>query len=193
MITTPGARMKMGTMLVLAALVLAPACGGGGGDEPGTGGSPPTLAAAFVADQFTPGTNTVSMSQGTRSADTVTVKVNLTDTTSVFGAAFDIAFDESMCTYVGFTKGTALENGGNVPNYTVDGTAQPGRVVVGVSRAGSSTTSVSGTKTVVNLTFRVKEVGTFPIAFENAVVMDGQAVPQPLPGIAWFAGALQGV
>lgn len=193
MISTPGARMKMGTLLVLAALVLAPACGGGGGeDNGGTGGSPPTLSAVFVADQFTPGANTVSMSQGSRAADTVTVKVNLTDTSSVFGVAFDVTFDETKVTYLGFTKGTALENGGNVPNYTIDGAAQAGRLVVGVSRAGSSTTGVTGTKTVVNLSFRVKELGTFPIAFENAVVTDGQAVPQPLPGIAWFAGALQG-
>jgi hypothetical protein len=65
-------------------------------------------------------------------------------------------------------------------------------VIVGVSRAGSTTTSVSGTKIVISLTFRVKEVGTYPIAFQNAVVTDGQTVPQPLPGIGWYAGALQG-
>ena len=130
-----GARMKMTASIVLAALVLAPGCGGGGGEESATGGSPTTLAAAFLADQFTPGANTVSMSQGNRSGDTVTVKVNLTDTNAVFGVAFDVAFDDTKVTYLGFTKGTALESGGNTPNYTVDGTAQPGRVIVGVSRA----------------------------------------------------------
>jgi|RhiMethySRZTD1v2_1073278.scaffolds.fasta_scaffold152491_3 hypothetical protein len=187
-----GARMKMTTSIVLAALVLAPACGGGGGEEGATGGSPTTLAAAFLADQFTPGANTVSMSQGNRAGDAVTVKVNLTDTSSVFGVAFDVAFDDTKVAYTGFAKGTALENNGNTPNYTVDGSAQPGRIVVGVSRAGSTTTAVSGTKTVISLMFRVKVTGDFPISFENAVVEDGQAVPQPLPGISWFAGALQG-
>jgi hypothetical protein len=187
-----GARMKMTASIVLAALVLAPGCGGGGGEESATGGSPTTLAAAFLADQFTPGANTVSMSQGNRSGDTVTVKVNLTDTNAVFGVAFDVAFDDTKVTYLGFTKGTALESGGNTPNYTVDGTAQPGRVIVGVSRAGSTTTVVSGTKTVISVMFRVKDAGNFPISFENAVVEDGQTVPQPLPGISWFAGTLQG-
>ena len=187
-----GARMKMTASIVLAALVLAPACGGGGGEESATGGSPTTLAAAFLADQFTPGANTVSMAQGNRAGDTVTVKVNLTDTNAVFGVAFDVAFDDTKVTYLGFSKGTALENGGNTPNYTVDGAVQPGRIVVGVSRAGSTTTVVSGTKTVISVMFRVKDTGSFPISFENAVVEDGQAVPQPLPGISWFAGALQG-
>lgn len=186
-----GARMKMGALLALVALVLAPGCGGGG-EENATGGSPGTLAAVFVADQFSPTANTVSMSQGSRSGDTVIVKINLTDTTSVFGVAFDVAFDETKATYMGFTKGSALESGGNTPNYTVDGSNQAGRVIVGVSRAGSTTTSVSGTKIVISLTFRVKEVGTYPIAFQNAVVTDGQTVPQPLPGIGWYAGALQG-
>ena len=194
MISLPGARMKMGAMLVLAALVLAPACGGGGGeDAAGPGGSPPTIAAAFIADQFSPGSGNVSMAQGTRTGDVVVVKVNLTDTNSVFGVAFDVAFDDTKCTYLSFTKGTALETGGNTPNYIVDGSAQAGRVVVGVSRTGTAAVSVTGTKTVISLSFRVKQVGTFPIAFQNGAVMDGQAVPQPLPGISWFAGALQGV
>ena len=184
----------MGVMLVLAALVLAPACGGGGGEEDagGTGGGS-NIAAAFLADQFSPTSATVSMAQGTRSGDTVVVKVNLTDTSSVFGMAFDVAFDDTKCTYLGFSKGTALETGGNTPNYVVDGSAQAGRVVVGVSRTGSSSAAITGTKTAISFSFRVKVTGTFPIAFENAVIMDGQAVPVPLPGITWFAGSLQGV
>ena len=74
----------------------------------------------------------------------------------------------------------------------MDGAVQPGRVIVGVSRAGSTATSVSGTKMVISLMFRVKVVGDFPISFENSVVTDGQTVPQPLPGISWFAGAILG-
>jgi hypothetical protein len=183
--------MKMAASIVLATLVLA-GCGGGGGSDAPTGGSPGTLSATFIADQFSPSAGMVTMSQGSRAADSVTIKVNLTDTSSVFGVAFDVVFDETKVTYVGFTKGTALENNGNTPNYTVDGSAQPGRLVVGVSRAGSTSTSVSGTKPVISLSFRVKELGDFPISFENSVVTDAQTVPQPLPGITWFAGTLQG-
>ena len=191
MIST-GARMKMSAFLVVGALVLAPACGGGGGDA-ATGGSPTTLSASFMADQFTPGAGNVSMAQGNRAGDSVTVKVNLTDTSLVFGVAFDVVYDETKATYMGYTAGQALESGNAAPNYTVEGGAQAGRLVVGVSRPGSSgTTTVSGTKTVINLTFRVKALGSFPVSFENAIVTDGQSVPQPLPGISWFAGALQG-
>ena len=178
--------------MMLAAFVLAPGCGGGGGSDSPTGGSPTTLSATFIADQFSPTSGMVTMSQGSRAGDTVTVRVNLTDTSSVFGVAFDVAFDETKVSYLGFTKGTALENGGNSPNYTVDGTAQPDRLVVGVSRAGSTSTSVSGTKPVISLSFRVNVTGDYPIAFQNSVVTDAQSVPQPLPGITWFAGTLQG-
>lgn len=189
-----GARMKMATLLVTTAMIFASACGGGGGsDSGGTGGSPTAPGAVFVADQFTPGANTVAMAQGTKTGDVVAVKVNLTDTNSVYGMAFEVSFDETKVAYVGYTKGTALEAGGTLTNYQVNGSAQPGRVVVGVSRTGSTATNISGTKTAISLSFRVKDFGNFPIAFENGVVTDAQSTPQPLPGMLWFAGTLQGL
>jgi hypothetical protein len=67
-------------------------------------------------------------------------------------------------------------------------------VIVGVSRTGSTTTNVSGTKTVIGLKFRVNTAGTWPITFENATVYDGsQPSPMPIPGLAWAAGAVKGV
>ena len=184
-----------GSEAAIGALAGVSAAASGGAASCGSvsGGSPGTLLASFVADQGSPAANMVTMSQGGKSNDTVTVRVNLTDTSSVYGVAFDVAYDETKVTYLGFTKGTALETSGNVPNYTVDGSTQPGRLVVGVSRAGGSATSVSGTKAVISFNFRVKITGTYPAAFENAVILDGQTTPQPLPGISWFGGAFEGV
>jgi len=190
-----GGAMKLGTLVLLLALVTAPACGGGGGggSSTGPGGSPSPVSASFVADRPAPGANTVAMLQGPKSNDVVSVYVTLTDTTGVFATAFDVVFDSAGAAYLGFTHGAALEAGGNVPNYTVDGSSNPGRVVVGVARTNGSATNIVGSKAVVVLQFRVKQAGTFPVALQNGIVYDAQAVPQPIPGILWFAGALTGV
>lgn len=187
--------MRIGTLLLVAALVGAPACGGGGGSSAGTGpgGSPTPLAASFLPDQPAPTAATIAMEEGSKTNDIVTVNVTLTDTNGVFGTAFEVPFNTPNTSYVGYTAGTALEQGGNSPVYTVNGTAQAGRVIVAVARTGNTSTNVVGTKTVIGLKFRVNTAGTWPLTFENSTVYDGQATPQPIPGIIWFAGAVKGV
>jgi len=185
--------MKLGTtVFLLLALVTAPACGGGGGSSD-PGGSPTPVSASFVPEQPTPGPGTVAMAQGTVNNDVVTVNVTLTDTNGVYGAAFDVVFDDFHTVFLGFTPGTAFEQGGNSTNYTVNGANNPGRIVIAVSRTGATTTNVSGTKTVLGLQFRVKQAGVYPVQIQNSVVYDGQPTPQPIPGIAWFAGAVTAV
>ena len=188
-----GGAMKLGMLVVLVALVAAPACGGGGGSNSGVGGSPGPLAASFIPDQSTPGASTVAMLQATKSNDVVNVYVTLTGTPGVFGVAFDAAFDPTQATYLGFTKGAALEAGGNVPNYTVDGSSNPGRIVVGVARTNGTATDITATKAILTLQFRVKQPGTSQVTLENGVVLDAQPTPQPLPNMLWYAGALTGV
>ena len=188
-----GGTMKLGTVVLLFALMTAPACGGGGGADPG--GSPTPLAASFVPEQPSPVANNVAMAQGARSNDVVTINVTLTDANGVYATAFEVVFDDTHTVYLGFTPGSVFEQGGNTPNYTVNasGATNPGRLIVGISRTGSTATNVSGTKTVVGLQFRVKQAGVYPLAIQNAVVYDNQPTPQPIPGIAWFAGAVTGV
>lgn len=186
--------MKLGTVAVILALVTAPACGGGGGADPGPGGSPTPVAASFVPDQPSPASNTVAMAEGSTSNDLVTVNVTLTGTNGVYGTAFEVVYDSTHTQYLDFAPGVVFEQGGAAPLYQI--TPKPGatppRVVIGISRTGSTGTNVLGTKTVVSLQFRVKEAGVFPMSIENAVVFDSQATPQPIPGISWFAGAVQG-
>jgi hypothetical protein len=188
-----GAAMKLGTLVLLVALVAAPACGGGGGSDSGVGGSPSPLSASFVPDLTTPGSNTVAMTQASKSSDVVNVWVTLTDTPNVFAAAFEVVFDDANATYLGFTKGAAFEAGGNVPNYTVDGTTNPGRIVVAVARTNGIATTITSSKAIITLQFRVKQPGTSPVTLQNAALFDAQATPQPIPAILWYAGALSGV
>jgi hypothetical protein len=187
-----GGTVKLGSWVVLLALVAAPACGGGGsGDNPG--GSPTPLAASFVPDQPSPAANDVAMAEGAKSNDVVTINVTMTDSAGVYATAFEVVYDEIHTVYVGFTPGSVFEQGGNSPNYTVNGSTTPGRVIVGVSRTGTSSTNVSGTKTVLGLQFRVKQAGVYPLTVQSAVVYDNQPTPQPIPGIEWFAGAVAGI
>jgi hypothetical protein len=189
-----GAReMKLGTVLLLLALATAPACGGGGGSDSGTGSSGGPLLASFIPDQATPGANTVAMAQGPKNNDVVTVYVTLTDTNGAFGAAFEVVFDSARATYLGYGKGAVFEQGGDVPNYTVDGTTNPGRVVIAVARSSGTATNIAGSKAILSLQLRVKEAGTYPVTIENGIVYNAQSPPQPIAGILWFAGALQGV
>ena len=181
--------MRMfGTMLLALALAGAPACGGG--SESDSGGSPSGFAASFAPAQPTPGSNTIAMLQGARTNDLVTVNVTATDTGNLFGIAFDVLYDDTKVTYTGFAKGTLLEQGSGAPNYTVDG-SNLGRIVVGVARTNGTTTNASGTKTIIALTFRVKNTGTFPLNFVAASAFDGQNPPHVLI-LTWFGGALQG-
>ena len=183
--------MKLGSWIVLLALVAAPACCGRSGADPG--GSPTPLAASFVPEQPSPAANNAAMAEGTKSNDVVTINVTLTDSVGVYATAFDVVYDDIHTVYLGFTPGSVFEQGGNTPNYTVNGATSLGRVVVGVSRTGTSSTNVSGTKTVVSLQFRVRQAGVYPLSIQNAVVYDNQPTPQPIAGIEWFAGAVTGV
>jgi hypothetical protein len=183
--------MKLGTLVLLLALVTAPACGGG--SDSGVGGSPNTPFASFVPAQPTPGANTVAMLQASKSNDVVTVYVTLTGTSGVFGAAFEVTFDDTQATYMGYTPGAAFEAGGGAPYYTVDGSSNPGRIVVGVARTNGTGTNITTTKAILTLQFRVKKAGTSQVGLENGVVTDAQQVPAPLPNILWYAGALTGV
>ena len=183
---------RVGALVLLVAFIAAPACGGGGSD-PGMGGSPGPVSAGFIPDQPTPGANTVAMLQGTQSNDVVTVSVTLTDTSGAFGTALEVVFDDARATYLGYATGAAFEQGGNVPNYTVDGTTNPGRIVIAVARTNGTAATIVGSKAILSLQFRVKQAGTNPVTIQNGVVYDAHSPPLPIPGISWYAGGLQGV
>ena len=188
-----GGTMKIGTLVLILALVTAPACGGGSGASPG--GSPTPLAASFIPEQPSPAANNVAMAEGAKTNDVVTINVTLTDANGVYATAFEVVYDDTHTVYLGFTPGSVFEQGGISPNYTlstVSGATNPGRIIVGVARTGSVATDVSGTKTVVGLQFRVRQAGVYPLTVQNAVVYDSQSTPQPIPGMVWFAGAVAG-
>jgi hypothetical protein len=182
-----------GLLLTLAVLELA--CGGGGsstGKVISPSPTPPT--ASFVPAKFTPGGHLVTMAEGTKAGDAVTVLVQVSGTSGLYGAGFNVGYNTDYVTYVGWSPGGLLETGGNQVNYIVSNKPSLGAVVVNATRVGSEPAiDVSGTMTVITLTFRVATMGSFPLTFESdATLYDAQIPSQPIPGLVWYGGSLQG-
>lgn len=182
--------------LPMVALIAA-ACGGGGGSSSGgvVNPGPSPLTASFTADQPNPGNLTVSMASGGANGDQALVRVNVTGVLDVFAGAFDVHFDPANVEYAGYSPGSLLEQGGYSVNYTVrQPTGTTGMVVVGVSRVGQVPgQNVDTTRTLINLVFRVKGHGSFPLQFgDGASLLDSNL--SRIGGLTtpWPAGTLQG-
>jgi len=167
------------------------ACGGGGGGDVVRGPSS-NLEASFTAAMTNPGANTVNMGAGTAADDHVTVRVRVTDTSGVYGAAFDLIYNPIMVEYIDWSPGSFLEQGGQTPNYTVQ-EQQPGRVVVGVSRTGNAGgATATGSPVLVDVVFRVIQAGNSNVTIQNGVLTNNQIPPGALSGIVWFGGYVTG-
>ena len=186
------ARMKrLTTSLTIIALTLATACGSGGG----SGGSGPissNLVAGFSPDQPAPPANTVAMAEGSKTGDLVTVDITVTDTSGIYGAAFDITFNANNAIFEGWSPGNLLETGGHTPYYDVDLVAAGQLVIVATRQGPVAGVTASGTRTMVRLTFRVTHEGGHGLAFQSQALYDDQTQPQPI-AVSWAEGDLTGV
>ena len=139
-------------LTVALCLLTAVACGGGGSDGGVVGGGSTTLTVTYSPANANPGPDSVSLAQGTIQTNLITLDVLVTDAQGVYGAGFDLSYNSSSLTFVGYSPGTILESGGNSPSYQVSAPS-PGDLVVGVSRTGQVPgVDVSGTQTLVRLT-----------------------------------------
>jgi hypothetical protein len=170
-------------------VIAATACSNGSADPaPGPGSN--NLIAGFTPQLSNPGPNTMSAAEAGIAAELVTVAIQVTDTANVFGSAFDLVYDPNLATFMSWSAGSLLEQGGNSPLYQVNATAS-GRLVVGASRTGSGTgANASGTVTLIHLTFRMDGAGSSSLDFQNTSVEDDSNPPQPIPGMSAGGGTL---
>jgi len=182
--------MRWPTAIVILGLA-AIACGCSGGS--GSGVIAKALTLDFTPDEPSPGSNTVSLALEDVSDDMATIGVDVTDTNGVFSAALDVTFDPTVAMFAGNSPGDLLESSGT-PIYLVSSPSeanQSGRVVVGVSLPnGANPVDVTGSATLVYLTFTATEAGTSQVNFENEALHDEGAPPLDLTGIGWHGGAL---
>jgi hypothetical protein len=132
------------------------ACGGGG-DDVASG----ILTARFTADDPTPPAASVSMQAGSASATDFAIRIAVTDTNDVYGAAFDITYPPTLISYQSFDSAGSLLRDGGVTNaslnFTVDAVSTPGRVIVAATRLGALPgVNVTGTRDLIVLRFRAR-------------------------------------
>jgi hypothetical protein len=181
---------------LIAISCTALACGGSGGggaaDVLDPGGQP-QVSASFEADQPSPSGGTVSMSEGTRSSDMVTVRIDVTGATSLFGASFDVVYNPTSVEYVGYSAGTALEHAGQ-GSVVYEISPRSNGLVVGATLVGTDEgVTFGGTRPLLHLTFRLLRPGAVPVGFEGEpALLDDQPEPQPIQGLNWFGGTLIG-
>lgn len=179
---------RLPAALILTLVVVAAACGSGSG-----GGEKSTVIAAFTPDEPSPGPDTVATAEGASNGDLVTVEVTVTDTSGIYAVTFDLTYDANMASFEGWSAGDLLEQGGHTPFYEFL-ELQNGQVVAVATRQGAvPAVDAVGTVTVMELTFRVEEEGSSQIDFSAAALLDGQVQPQPIPGITWHGGSLDGL
>lgn len=176
-------------LFLLVSVVLSVACGGGGSEAViGGGGGSGNLSASFTPNNANPGPNSVTLGQLSASGNLVTLRVDVTDTQSVYAAGFEIVYDAAVAEFVNWSAGSFLESGGTAVNYVVAENSA-GRVVVSASRTGSSgTVDASGSQMVIQLVFRATAAGSGSFSFDLPFLQDDQL--QDLAGINWQGGTL---
>lgn len=170
------------------------ACGGGG-DDIASG----ILTARFTADDPTPPAASVSMQAGSSSATDFAVRIAVTDTNDVYGAAFDVTYPPALISYQSFdSAGSFLRDGGvgnTSLNFTVDAVSTPGRVIVVATRlAALPGVNVTGTRDLLVLRFRARTAFTpQAIAFDAAqprVVRNSADAPI---AVTWSSGSVDAI
>ena len=156
-------------------------CGGKGGDS-----DPPAVSASFTPDQASPGTNTISLNGSVSGGELyLTVQANAV-TGTIFGAAFDLAFNPAILTYIDHSTGGFFEQTGSA-TYAV--AARSDRLIVGVA-AGQPGAGASGAGGIVTLHFRAQAAGSSPITFENHALCSSASTTNcdRQPSLSWYGG-----
>ena len=179
---------KILNAFVIALLVVGTACSSGGGNSAVGSG----LGGGFAPDQPNPGTDTVATAEGGTGGNLVVVEIAVTDTANVYGASFSMTYNPSIASFVEWSNGSLLEQGGQTPTYQV-AAGQAGELVVVATREGDVPgVNANGTVTLIELTFRLNQAGQTGLQFESSALFDDSIDPLPMSGISWFGGSLIG-
>ena len=105
-----------------------------------------------------------------------TINVNVANVSSLFGAAFDLIFDPAVLQFVSAQKGTFLEQGASTNLLT--SVSPSGTLIVGYSRLATdgAATGVTGSGSLITLTFNALTNGTSSLTFQNNALCDANSV-----------------
>lgn len=176
------------SLILTVGLFLTLCCGGNGSDG---GVIPPSLVASFSPEKANPDAMDVSLQLHSRSGDTFTVDVVITDVNGVYSASFDLVYDGTLLDYLNFTEGDFLSESGTVQTSFLI-SEQSDRVIIGATRlAQVGGVDAIGDEILMSIAFRVKKVGSTSVSFENNSLLNSLG-PPPIQGIEWFGGTASG-
>lgn len=107
----------------------------------------------------------------------IAIKINVNNVANLFGTAFDLVFDPDILSFVSAQKGSFLEKDG--ASTVLLATVNPvNTLIIAYSRLAVSgaPTGVSGSDTLLNLTFKTKEQGVSNLVFQNNALCDTGSV-----------------
>ena len=187
------------------ALLVAAGLGGCSGDDENDDlpvDPAPGFAVSCTDSGGAPTSGSVTTICGTPSGINVPVDIQATDTPPgelVVGAALEISFDPAVAQFLtgSCLPGPALGAPSELLVACSVDSNFPNRLVVSVSRlGGGSGVAVTGTETLVRVSFRVGSIGTSPLAFlspndpnGSALLRETGGVPQVIPGITFTASS----
>src|SRR3989344_433160 len=98
----------------------------------------------------------------------LTLTLNVTNISDLFGAAFELTYNPSILHFVSAQKGSLLEKDG-VTTYLIATPSPEGNLLVGYSRqaVGGIATGVNGSGSLMTITFSTVAAGTSNINFQN--------------------------
>ncbi len=137
-----------------------------------------------------PVSSSVSFQSTSSGSETATAEIVVTDVSDVYSASLTITFFNPVVT-VTVTEGDFLNSDGSRTELLINDDT-PGVLIIEISRKNVSTgVDAVGSKTLLNLSFRHKNVeGYTALNFSNNSLRDSSTPPQEIPGVSWFSGSL---
>ena len=178
--------MKRFVVLLAAVAVLAACGGGGGGRGPTDPPPPPPQSLTFTPAGSASADALVLTRQGT-GITTLMLALEAREVDSVYGVFFDLSFPPSVLDFQSADAGSFLTAGGS--DISLQVAEQDGNLVVGITRLGL-VGGVSGSGTVLTLTFQVVGGGSGQLAFSRNGALDSNGGNVDL---SWLGGSVTSV
>lgn len=146
----------------------------------------------FTSDNPEAGENTFFLVQSASTEDTIELTLMASNiiVDRAYGVAFDLDFDPTVITFLGFEKGSYFEDNGQfTANYLAALQSNDNsKLVVGITQQGKKF-GVIGQGILATFKFKGLKEGTSPVRFSNNVMMNPAMAS--VSGIFWVGGHIR--
>ncbi len=104
--------------------------------------------------------------------------ITIDDVTELYSFQFDLSYDPTILSYVGYSLGPFLSSDGASVFPVAPDMSTPGLVNNFAATRMGTTAGVTGSGVLVTFIFRAIDTGTSSLTFSNTLLYDSQATPQ---------------